>query len=52
MSEIILQRRIFVVSLGFMLKVPNGLEIAVSSGLLVCMCHKHNLCLDEKFLFG
>lgn len=30
MSEIILQRRISVVSLGFMITVPNGLEVALT----------------------
>lgn len=50
MSEIILQRRISVVSLGFMITVPNGLEVALTPGLLLCMCY--NLCLNQRFQSG
>lgn len=52
MSEINLQRRISVVSLGFMLTVLYGLEVALTSDLLICMCYKYNLSLDQRFQFG
>lgn len=46
MSEITLQRRAFEFSLGFMLTDPNGLEVAVTSVPLVCMCD--DLFLDQR----
>lgn len=47
--HLVLQRRVSVAFWGFMLTVPNELEVVVISGMLVCMYYKYKCCLDQNF---